>query len=74
MMAIPAAPPMISPAVHALFSFEVEEAVVVVEEEEVETVVVTVTVVSRGLVRRDSELVNNAEVCEVVAAEVRRIM
>jgi hypothetical protein len=48
--------------------------VVVVEEEEVETVVVTVTVVSRGLVRRDSELVNNAEVCEVVAAEVRRIM
>jgi hypothetical protein len=33
MIAIPAAPPMTGPAVHALFSFEVEEAVVVEEEE-----------------------------------------
>jgi hypothetical protein len=72
MMAIPAAPPMTGHAIHALFSFEVEEAVE--EEEEVETAVVTMTVVSRGLVGRDSELANDAEVCKVVPAEVRRII
>jgi hypothetical protein len=74
MIAIPAAPPMTGPAVHALFSFGVEEVVVVKKEEVAETVVVTVTVVSRVLVGKDPELVNDAEVCEVVPAEVRRII
>jgi hypothetical protein len=78
MMAIPPAQPMTGPAVHAFFSFEMEEAVNEEEEEEeeedVETVVVTVTVVPRGLVGRDSELVNDAKVCQVVPAEARRII